>query len=305
MAAASGADFEFWSIPVRLGRGSRQAQEANLVVMTFNIRYGTANDGENNWANRKEMALRRPATARSGHCRAPGGFTIPDRRHPGGAAGVCGDRLRPGRRQDQGRVLRHPLPQGPPGRERLRHVLALRHAGGPRLHHLGQQLTRICTWGRFLPKGSGKPFYMFNTHLDHITQYSRDRAAILLAQRIRDRAHPDPVLVTGDFNAGENNSVVRYSQGRIGIEHRPTTACRRTPSRSWTPSACCTPTPRKSGPSTASRASVRATRSTTSSPSRARRCSGREILRDNKDNRYPSDHFPVIAVIVLGSSKNN
>jgi endonuclease/exonuclease/phosphatase family metal-dependent hydrolase len=28
-----------------------------------------------------------------------------------------------------------------------------------------------------------------------------------------------------------------------------------------------------------------------------------EILRDNKDNRYPSDHFPVTAVLRFGAAE--
>jgi endonuclease/exonuclease/phosphatase family metal-dependent hydrolase len=43
---------------VRHGPGSQTpaAQPRDpLTVMTFNIRYGTANDGENRWANRREF----------------------------------------------------------------------------------------------------------------------------------------------------------------------------------------------------------------------------------------------------------
>ena len=35
--------------------GGLGSQPAELSVMSFNIRYGTANDGENRWENRREM----------------------------------------------------------------------------------------------------------------------------------------------------------------------------------------------------------------------------------------------------------
>jgi hypothetical protein len=40
---------------IAASRNESGAAEPNLCVMSFNIRYGTANDGENSWANRREM----------------------------------------------------------------------------------------------------------------------------------------------------------------------------------------------------------------------------------------------------------
>jgi endonuclease/exonuclease/phosphatase family metal-dependent hydrolase len=82
----------------------------------------------------------------------------------------------------------------------------------------GNTITRICTWGRFVQKGSGKSFYVFNTHLDHRSQPSREKSVVLIAQRIRDREHADPVVLTGDFNAGEANPAIRYVKGDLEQE---------------------------------------------------------------------------------------
>jgi len=72
----------------------------------------------------------------------------------------------------------------------------------------GNRVVRICTWARFKDSGSGTYFYVFNVHLDHESQPSREKSAGLLAERIAARAHKDPVIVTGDFNAGEENAAV-------------------------------------------------------------------------------------------------
>ena len=70
----------------------------------------------------------------------------------------------------------------------------------------GNDITRICTWSRLRDHTSGRSFYVYNVHWDHRSQPSRERSGELLLQTIVGRDFGgDPVLVTGDFNAGETN----------------------------------------------------------------------------------------------------
>ena len=78
----------------------------------------------------------------------------------------------------------------------------------------GGLCSRICTWGRFVNKWTGRAFYVYNTHLDHFSQGSREKSVQLIARRLRARSHQDPFIVTGDFNAGEKNEAIRYLKGR-------------------------------------------------------------------------------------------
>ena len=142
--------------------------------MTFNIRYGTANDGDNNWANRKEMAcdvlrrhnpdivgLQEALRSQIDDIRAalPQYAEIGCGRDDGKTKGEYSailyrkDRLDV---NDCGTFWLSDTPEVPGSTT------------------WGNKITRICTWGRFIPKDPGRPFYMFNTHFDHITQYSRD-----------------------------------------------------------------------------------------------------------------------------------
>jgi endonuclease/exonuclease/phosphatase family metal-dependent hydrolase len=74
----------------------------------------------------------------------------------------------------------------------------------------GNRITRICTWGRFRERKTRNSFYVFNVHWDHESQPSRVRSGELLRARLEARSHPgDPVIVTGDFNAGESNPAIR------------------------------------------------------------------------------------------------
>lgn len=78
----------------------------------------------------------------------------------------------------------------------------------------GNQFPRIVSWIRLRDRASGRNFYVFNTHWDHRNQSSREHAALLLAKRIDERAHPeDPVVLLGDFNATETNPGVTYLRG--------------------------------------------------------------------------------------------
>ncbi|MBN4052618.1 endonuclease/exonuclease/phosphatase family protein, partial [bacterium AH-315-K20] len=63
---------------------------------------------------------------------------------------------------------------------------------------------------------TGQGVYVFNVHMDHRSQPSRERGVELIAARIAERAHGDePVVVMGDFNAGERNPAVRYLLGEV------------------------------------------------------------------------------------------
>ncbi|MFR3488040.1 MAG: endonuclease/exonuclease/phosphatase family protein [Alistipes ihumii] len=70
-------------------------------------------------------------------------------------------------------------------------------------------LNRICTWAKMKDRRTGRVFYFFNTHFDHVGREARLRSAELLAGRIRAVAGDKyPVLCTGDFNAHAESEPV-------------------------------------------------------------------------------------------------
>lgn len=73
--------------------------------------------------------------------------------------------------------------------------------------------VRICTWGRFRHKESGKEFLFFNLHMDHIGKTARTESAKLIKSKI-DALGPElPVFLTGDFNVDQNNEAYRTITG--------------------------------------------------------------------------------------------
>jgi endonuclease/exonuclease/phosphatase family metal-dependent hydrolase len=62
-------------------------------------------------------------------------------------------------------------------------------------------ITRIVTWARFKDRKTGKIFFAFNTHFDHIGKVARRESAKLLLQKVQSIAGKTPAIITGDFNA--------------------------------------------------------------------------------------------------------
>jgi endonuclease/exonuclease/phosphatase family metal-dependent hydrolase len=180
-----------------------------LTVMSFNIRYGTAQDGDNHWTARKEMLfdLVRAQNAdiiglqealdsqiREITAAAPGYAVVGVGRDDALAKGEYSailfrtDRLHVA---ESGTFWFSDTPEVPASKT------------------WGNNITRICTWARFIDR-DGRGFWHFNLHLDHQSQPSRERSTELLRRRIDARAFSaEPVVVTGDFNVGEGNPALR------------------------------------------------------------------------------------------------
>jgi endonuclease/exonuclease/phosphatase family metal-dependent hydrolase len=187
-----------------------------LTVMSFNIRYGTAKDGENEWSARRAMLL---DLLRSENADLIGlqealDFQIDEivaalpvyavvgvGRDDGGDEGELSAILF---RQDRFRVAEA-------GTFWFSDTPSI-----PGSATWGNKITRICSWARFIDR-DGRGFYHFNVHLDHQSQPSRERSTVLLRGRIDTRAvSSDPVVVTGDFNVGEGNAAIATLTGPKG-----------------------------------------------------------------------------------------
>lgn len=63
-------------------------------------------------------------------------------------------------------------------------------------------LERICTYGLFQSLETGQKFWAFNTHFDHMGVQARKNSATLILQKIKTfNKQGYPVILTGDFNS--------------------------------------------------------------------------------------------------------
>ncbi len=151
----------------------------------------------------------------------------------------------------------------------------------------GNEIPRICTWGRFRDRRSGRTFLLFNLHWDHRSQPSREEGAGLLVERIEILRGPDePVVITGDFNAGEDNPAFLrvMSAPGLGLED---------PFRVLHPDETGVGTYHgfRGGKDGEKIDAVLASFHWTVVDA--------GIVRDRVLGRYPSDHYPVTAVLAL------
>lgn len=277
------------------------SSKGDLFVMSFNIRDGNANDGVNRWANRRDMVcdlIRRYAPDLVGLQEAHR-FQIDYMVETLGDYGWIGVGREDGRRLGEHSAILY-----------RKDRLGVTDAGTfwfsdtphvPGSITWGNACTRICTWGRFVHAPSGKAFYVYNLHLDHVSQPSREKSAVLLTERIEGRPDDDPVIVMGDFNTGEHNYVVQYLTGRMVLALDDGRASR-------TP-APLVDTFRVVHPDAVIVGTFNGFRGDRSSDKidyifvePDMRVLDAAILYDNENGRYPSDHFPIVALLSLTES---
>lgn len=269
--------------------GAQPTPAEPLRVVSFNIRYGTATDGDNEWSKRREMLfdVTRDLDADVLGLQEALAFQLDEIEAavPGYAAIGVGrdDAARDGeytailfrtsrlRVADAGTFWFSETPEVPASRS------------------WGNRITRICTWARFIDRDGGG-FYVFNLHLDHESQPSREQSVALLARRIAARAFPtEPVIVTGDFNAGERNAAITALVGR------PEAALRLVDTfRVLHPAASDVGT--FTGFTFGNTAGEKIDYVLVQAGIEVLSA---EIVRTSRDRRYPSDHFPVAATVRL------
>ena len=175
------------------------AQELN--VMTFNIRYNTPRDSMNAWPNRKLQAA---------------GQVLFHQVHLLGVQEALHDQMED--LQEQLKQYKYVGVARTDGKQkgeysaifydttRLRLLQSKTFWLSEHPDSIGKKgwdaaIERIVTWARFQDRKTGKQFFHFNTHFDHMGKEARRESAGLLLQQVATIAKKSPVIITGDFNA--------------------------------------------------------------------------------------------------------
>jgi endonuclease/exonuclease/phosphatase family metal-dependent hydrolase len=288
--------FNLCSCQALAGAGSSRA--VDLRIMTFNIRYGTANDGDNHWKNRYEMVfdvLRDHSPDIVGLQEALD-FQIAEIRKAVDNYGQLGVAREDGKTDGEYSALLYDI-----NKFKVDDSGTFWFSDTPEVpgsSHWGNACVRICTWARFIEKKSGRAFYVFNLHLDHVSQPSREKSVVLLTSRIKNRKHPDPFVVTGDFNTGEDNPVITYLKGKTML-----TGADGQKSKNPVPMVDTFRVIHPDAKDVRTHHSFRGLRKGSKIdyifvPLSVKVLEAR-ILYDNIDGRYPSDHYPVNATVRL------
>jgi endonuclease/exonuclease/phosphatase family metal-dependent hydrolase len=266
--------------------------------MSFNIRYGSANDGENHWNNRKEMVsdiIRNHPSDVIGLQEALR-FQIDAIREAHSVYGEIGVAREDGIIEGEYSSVLYRTDRFGVGESGTFWFSDTPEVAGS--NTWGNACVRICSWARLIETKTGKAFYIFNLHLDHVSQPSREKSAVLLAERIKNRRYKDPFVVTGDFNAGENNPVITYLKDQIAIEG-PDGSNAKTP----VPMVDTFRVLHQDVKDVRTAHEFKGTRQGNKIDyifvPPGTKVLEAQILYDNVDGRYPSDHYPVTASFML------
>lgn len=179
---------------------------SDLTVMSFNIRNGKANDGDNSWPNRRPLVagvieeydpdivgVQEAFRFQLDHlAKDLPHYTEVGEGRGGGTADEYSAILYRSERFDL-------LDSG---------TFWLSDTPEKVSKTWGHYHYRICTWAHLKDRTTGDACYIFNTHFDHKSQPARVNSARLIRQRISQRKTKDPVIITGDMNAGEDNPAI-------------------------------------------------------------------------------------------------
>lgn len=171
----------------------------NISVMTYNVRYGLANDGENSWQFRKESLASQiifynpdifgvqeglPFQVEYINSNLPTHSFIGESRDGDGKSEYSAIFYN----QDKFEILKQ-------------HTFWLSVTPNKVSKGWDAALPRICTYGLFRDRKTNKNFWVINTHLDHIGVEAREQSVILILKKIKEiNTKNFPLIFMGDLN---------------------------------------------------------------------------------------------------------
>ena len=203
LVLAAGAGFGTFDLPALAGEKPREA----IRVMSFNVRLGVADDGENSWEHRKALLARTvqdfdpdllgtqetwPFQAEYLLEQLPGREYVGWPRQPGNERDgeECGILFRAARfeKVDAGQFWLSETPEVPASKS------------------WDSSLPRVATWVKLRDRRRPDDEVVFvNTHFDHRGAQARLESARLLRQRLAKLAPSGAWILTGDFNSGDDS----------------------------------------------------------------------------------------------------
>jgi len=256
------------------------AQAQDLRVMTFNVRLPLASDGENRWEARRALMI---DTIRRAHPDVIGTQELFGLQGDALVAGLPGYRWFGRGRRGGGEDDEHM------GVLYRADVLRLVDAGDFWFSDTpdvvgslgwGNLFPRMVTWGLFESRRDGSRFYVFDTHFPYRDEDDavRTRCARALRERLQALPEDVPVVVTGDFNTGDDSGAHAELSAML-VDAWQAAPNRRGPEGTF---HAFTGQPQRRIDWILARGfTVRSV----------------ETLTSHRGARYPSDHFPVLAVL--------
>lgn len=260
--------------------------ETDLKVMSFNVRYGTANDGENHWDKRKDLLVET--------IRAQDPVVLGTQETLDFQAAYIAEKLPEFRWLGIGRdrngggemaAVHYKYKELTPVEYKTFWLSKTPEEPGSKSWDAA--ICRIVSYVKFFQPASGKFIHFFNTHFDHMGNQARKESAALLGARVAEIADGAPIIVTGDFNAdAENSEPWATLMKASGLQDNYVAAPEKVgPRTTWCGFHDPDPLAVQRIDWILSKNGVGVKKI--------------ETIVNAKDGHYPSDHFPVAALLTL------
>lgn len=143
-------------------------------------------------------------------------------------------------------------------------------------------MERICTYALLFDKESGKSFWVFNTHFDHIGKTAREKSAQLILDKIKQlNVDKLPVVLMGDLNLRENTEPIQLLSRHLLDTRIHSEAAPFGPEGTFTGFDYSAPMKHRIDYIFSSTTGWKVLKY--------------GVIADPKNGRFPSDHFPVLA----------
>lgn len=300
--------------PLSVGRAeTATAGDEPIRVLTFNIRYSHANDGENAWPHRRDFLAEVIVKPESGVAYDFVGLqeAVTDPNAEFDQVGFLKGKLigyevlfesretNPQRGETTAlfwKSDRWQIDRSDSGTFWLSDTPSV--AGSKTW--AGAGCPRTVTFGKFTDNKSGKQVYVYNTHFDHMSEEARKRAAHMLMDCINTRRNLEvPVIVTGDFNNSETSPAIRFIVAGDGmkLDAADTTEVRNSSPLRDTFRAIHPDIDAKDIGTTTDFRKARQSKIDYIFASPSLKTVSSAIIRTQRDGRFPSDHLPLEAVM--------
>ena len=143
---------------------------------------------------------------------------------------------------------------------------------------------RVASWALLEDKETGVRYTHINTHLDHVLETTREAQMTVLIECVNKVANGSPIVMTGDFNAYEDNSLV-YNVACGSFNDAKKVAVNSDTGRTFTSYGT------KEEDGTGAIDFIFA--------DKALEIDTYKIIRNTVQGIYPSDHYPIVADIVI------
>lgn len=145
--------------------------------------------------------------------------------------------------------------------------------------------NRICSWAKFRDQDTKRQFYFFCVHFDHQGVKARQESGKLMVQKIEEIAAGYPVICVGDFNSTPETEQIKTMQSILKDAYQVSEMAPYGPVGTF--NSFDFNAPMKN----------RIDYIFVSNPIRVLKYG---VLTDSKSQRYPSDHQPVVAKVLIG-----